>query len=80
MTDSEGFVERIRGSQVENEKPIQGIKIFILPSPDSDPKMLKFQFSASKFDKEKLSLDLKFENPDHVSFNEVREKLVIEFF
>ena len=40
--------------------------------------MLQFQFQASKFDLEKLSLELLFENPDHISYNTEPEILIIK--
>ena len=39
---------------------------------------MNFEYSATSFDTEKLSLELLFENPNHISYNVEPETLKIE--
>ena len=57
---------------------MKGIEIYIEISDSSDPNMLYFQFKTNNFDTEKLSLELLFVNPDHISYNPEPETLIIK--
>ena len=52
--------------------------MYLEMSDMSDPEMLQFEFEAREFGKEKLNLSLLFENPEHISYNEEPEILVIQ--
>lgn len=71
-------MNRIQGAQVEGTNWVQGIEIYIELSDSSDPDMLQFQFKTSNFDTEKLSLELLFVDPDHISYNPEPETLIIK--
>ena len=59
----------IKGTLVEGSEPIKGLEVYLKPGETSDDKMLQFKFQQNKFDLEKVSIDLIFDNPEHVSYN-----------
>ena len=69
---------KIFGKQVETESPIKGLQMYIEPGDSSNMEMLSFKYSAKSFDIDKLSFELLFENPNHVSYNVEPETLKIE--
>ena len=52
--------------------------MYIEPGDSSNMEMLSFKYSAKSFDIDKLSFELLFENPNHVSYNVEPETLKIE--
>ena len=76
--DSEADINNLlKGTLVQSAEPIKGIEIYLKPGETSDEEMLQFSYQYNKFDHEKLSIELIFDHPEHVSYNQEPEKLVI---